>query len=175
MHHDILGLTALPLPQVRRRTDYRVGPLRSRSELPAVTIGASIRNGAFSSLAVVAALGIPVFLVLGAKAPMPQSFANPPSEEVAKVWSEPEPVAAPLQRTVEAPPMQSPAPPPAEAPVAKAPEPRSALSLDLIPVLDDESGDLAIEEAMAAIPPPPKPPQGRAASTAPRPTAPARQ
>ncbi|MGU3360800.1 hypothetical protein ACLBWX_10735 [Methylobacterium sp. M6A4_1b] len=109
-----------------------------------------MRSGALAGLALVAVLALPVLLVLTVKAPYPVADEAPAP---ARVWAG-EPVA---RAAVEAPapsvtPIVAAVADPAPTRAASAPaaagarERAPALSLDLIPVLDDESGALTIEE-----------------------------
>lgn len=151
MPDDMLELSLLsaPRPPRFRGRRYRIGPLPTRSDRAILTVGASIRKGAFMGLSIVAVLAVPFFLVLGARAPAPQAFATSPVVEGAQVWTDSDAAAPPAStRTAEARPAE-----PVAAPTGpdRAAE-RSALGVALIPVLDDESGDLTIGEAMPAGP-----------------------
>lgn len=181
---------ALPIVSVRRtrrllqrETRYRIGPLASRSDPPPVGLGASMRNGALAGLAVAAALGLPVFLVLGMRAPAPERPAT--EAETARVWTEPDsasarPVPTRVATAAEPPvPSRTSAEPPVPSrtsaeppPVAKAGADRPALARELIPVLDDESGDLSFEAAAPAQKPAIR--TGRFVPAQPRPAAPIR-
>lgn len=169
-----VGLSRRPAPHRRwRRTPrHRIGPLRSVSEAAPHPILRGMRSGAIAGLALVAGLGLPILLVFTVKAPSPVMDEAP---AVARVWA-----AEPVARAAAEPPVPPRAP--ARGPVAAAgagaepvpsrdargagpaaPAPtsgrgdgsgaRSALSLDLIPVLDDASGALAIEDPAAAAKP----------------------
>lgn len=179
MPDDILELSPLPAPRPARLRGrrYRIGPLSTRSDRAVPTVGAGIRKGALAGLSVVAVLAVPFFLVLGARAPAPQAFATAPVAESAKVWTDSDAAVPPAPtRTAEArpvAPLAEPLPAPSAAPtgLGRAPE-RNALSVALIPVLDDESGDLSIGEAAPpaeAAPVRPAPMPASRASAAARP------
>jgi hypothetical protein len=163
----------------RRTARHRIGPLRSISEAAPHPILRGMRSGAIAGLALVAGLGLPILLVLTVKAPSPALDEAPAA---ARVWA-----AEPVARAV-----AEPAPPlaPARGPAATAgvgvdagssrdargpgpaaPPPtsgrgdgaRSALSLDRIPVLDDPSGALTIEDPTALEARPARPARAAAA------------
>ncbi|NEU13369.1 hypothetical protein G3T14_14695 [Methylobacterium sp. BTF04] len=165
---DFEGLPVLPARRmsVRWGARYRVGPLSPLSDSSTASVAIGIRTGALIGLAVVAALSVPFFLVLGAKAPSRHVSTTPPSARTAKVWAEEPVVVAPPSATFVAAAdevRQVPvAPNPEPARAAKASETRPPLGLELIPVLDDESGDLSFEEAPPAVKPPARPLRGTA-------------
>ncbi|MCJ2046241.1 hypothetical protein MKK58_17125 [Methylobacterium sp. J-078] len=109
-----------------------------------------IRAGALAGLAIVAALSLPVFLVLGVKSSPPPGFqasARLPDAEPetsGRVWTEAYRASAVAAE---------PAPAPVESPRVAVDGPRGpALSLDLIPALDDGSGIGGLEERPVAKP-----------------------
>lgn len=144
------GLPRLPAPsrRWRRASRHRIGPLRSLSEAAAHPILSGIRSGAIAGLAIVALVGLPVLLVLGVKSSAPVAYepaAMPQTE--ARAWAEP-----PAGRAVV--PIVTAIAEPARARSSDPPrrptsEDRPALSVELIPVLDDESGTLSVEELPA--------------------------
>jgi hypothetical protein len=150
-----IGLPLRPAPprRWRRPPRYRVGPLRKANEAVAPAVLTGMRSGAIAGLAIVTVLGLPVLLILGAKAPAPSAFepparvwaAAPEADAPVRAWAEPSgtPALAPIAAAFVEP---SPARGGSAEPPGKASADRSALSLDLIPVLDDESGTLSVEE-----------------------------
>ncbi len=176
------GLSRRPTPPRRwRRTPrHRIGPLRSISEAAPHPILRGMRSGALAGLALVAGLGLPILLVLTVKAPAPVMDEAPAA---ARVWA-----AEPLARAAAEPPAATSAPAggpvatagagvePGPARAAPGPAPaapsatsargdgaRSALSLDLIPMLDDASGALTIEDPTVAAAKPVRPARAAAA------------
>ncbi|MDB5647474.1 hypothetical protein [Methylobacterium sp.] len=158
-HSDRESLTGLPLrsaarPHWRRASRHRIGPLRSVTDVGDHPVLRGIRSGAVTGLVIVAVLSLPVLLVLGAKAPAPARFeaparvwaATPEADATVRAWAEPSPAPAiaPVTTALAAPvPVRAPSPAPSRD---RARDDRPTLSVDLIPVLDDESGDLSVEE-----------------------------
>jgi hypothetical protein len=186
---ESLSRRSTPSRRWRRTPRHRIGPLRSISEAAPHPILRGMRSGALAGLALVAGLGLPILLVFTVKAPPPVMDEAPAA---ARVWA-----AEPVARVAAEPPTAAPAAPsaPARGPVATAgagvepgparaapgPAPaappatpargdgaRSALSLDLIPVLDDASGGLTIEDSTAAAVAKPARPARAAAAKPPR-------
>lgn len=144
-----LSRRSAPGPRWRGPTRRRIGPLRKVADAADHPVLSGIRSGAVSGLIIVGVLGLPVLLILGAKAPPPATF-----EPEAWVWASAEAEGAvrvptrpmPAPATVAA---ASPAPDPAPAPEpprARVGAGRTPLSLDLLPVLDDASGVLPPDE-----------------------------
>ncbi|MCJ2036082.1 hypothetical protein [Methylobacterium sp. J-068] len=134
--------------------------MRSVAEAAPHPILSGIRSGIVAGLAIVAVLSLPVLLVLGAKAPAPVAF-----EPAARVWAEPTvaPVGPPIVAA-----LAEPSPARTEPAVASTGGARSSLGVDLIPVLDDESGDLSLEEPRAPIAKTVRPSRGQPVPRAPR-------
>ncbi|KQP41467.1 hypothetical protein ASF49_16990 [Methylobacterium sp. Leaf104] len=157
----------------RRASRHRIGPLRSVSEAAPHPVLRGMRSGALAGLALVAVLGLPVLLVLTVKAPYPVADeATAPArvwagESVARAAVEaPAPPATPtpmVAAVAESAPARAAAAPAADGARGRAP----ALSVDLIPVLDDESGALTIAEPALPAAPAVKPARA-AAAKAPR-------
>ena len=154
-----VGLSRRSAPHRRWRgsSRHRIGPLRTVAEAADHPVLSGIRSGALSGLIIVAVLGLPVFLILAARAPTPGAFepqakvwaAGTETDASVRVWAEPAPAAAALPVPVRAALV--------EPPRGRAGEERSPLSVDLIPVLDDASGALSLDEPAVAVAKPTRP------------------
>lgn len=150
-----LPLRPLPRREPRRASRSRIGPLRTVAEGGRHPILRGIRAGALAGLAIVAALSLPVFLVLGVRSSPPPGFQAPGFQASAQFpGGEPETSGRVWTEAYRAPAMPpEPAPAPIESPRVAVDGPRGpALSLDLIPALDDGSGIGGLEERPVAKP-----------------------
>jgi hypothetical protein len=148
-------LRPLPRREPRRASRSRIGPLRTVAEGGLHPILRGIRAGALAGLAIVAALSLPVFLVLGVRSSPPPGFQAPGFQASAQFPdAEPETSGRVWTEAYRAPAVAAePAPASVESPRVVVDGPRgSALSLDLIPALDDGSGTGGLEERPVAKP-----------------------